>query len=181
MEYVLFASPLNQPAQIMSVQPLPPNSCTPACCGAMAHTHWAVKCCFPGKVFEKQYPSYFTKQHLSTTMHTGQKKLGWCPPPVPPIGLGWLSTVYPGLSHFSWLLALSIMDPALLLPYCDNSPYPTVCQYLCGFGAVYYDATMSLWLIFSFPSKCGSVQGTANPRCSLSHRGCCFSLGQDHN
>lgn len=53
VEYVLlFAGPLNQPAQT-SLQPLPPNSCAPACCGAMAHTHWAVKCCFPGKVFEK--------------------------------------------------------------------------------------------------------------------------------
>jgi len=37
------------------------------------------------------------------------------------------------------------MDPALVLPYCDNSSYPQLRtnKYLCGFVAMYYAATAS--------------------------------------
>lgn len=53
------------------------------------------------------------------------------------------------LSCSSWLLASSIMDPALVLPYCDNSSHPQLCanKYLFGFVAM-FAATAIPWPLF---------------------------------
>lgn len=41
--------------------------------------------------------------------------------------------VYQWLSSFSWLLASFIVDPALVLPYCDNSSHPSCAPVsICG-------------------------------------------------
>lgn len=79
-------------------------------------------------------------------MCTGQKKLGCCPPPSPPI------TLVPSilcLSCSSWLLASTTVDPALVLPYCDNSCHPQLCanKYLFGFVAM-FSTTASPWPLF---------------------------------
>lgn len=76
-------SPLNHPVMKMSIetpavyQPAVGYGLHPLGCKVLLSRKSAVKI----------IPSYSAEQHLSTTVCTGQKKLGCCPPPSPPITL----------------------------------------------------------------------------------------------
>lgn len=147
-------SPLNRPAMKMSIQT--PVECRPAVGIWLTPTGlqsapFQEECC---KNDTSAIPHWATLEH--NCVHWPEKA-------------GLLSSTQPShqpctilcLSCSSWLLESSTVDPALVLPYCDNSSHSQFCanKYLFGFVAM-FSATASPWPCFSLPRICGSLQGS---------------------
>lgn len=126
-----------------------------ACCGDMAHTHFALGCKvqLSRKSAVKTIPQPFHWATLEYNCVHWPKKAGLL-----------FSSHQPHtilcLSCSSWLLASSIVDPALVLPYCDNShPQLWANKYLFGFVAM-FAPLQAHGPCFSLPRICGSLQGS---------------------